>query len=86
VPAFEVYSVNNASKRIGASVYVNARDRRHAEWAGKSWLCLMGRRARHVRVEIYRPELDPAMRMYIRKNPISSTGDQRASLPDKSQV
>jgi hypothetical protein len=69
MPKFEVYPINNASKRTGASVFVNASDVKRAESVGKYWLRVVGRRARHVRAEVYRPELDLSMSGYVRRTP-----------------
>lgn len=68
MPSFEVFPINNSSKRIGPSVVVRADDIKRAEVAGKYWMRVLGRTVRHVRAVPYRPELDPAVRMFIRRN------------------
>jgi hypothetical protein len=72
MPSSEVFPVNNASKRNGPSVIVRARDIERAEVAGMQWMRILGRSVRYVRAVPYRPEIDPAVRMYIRRNEVST--------------
>jgi hypothetical protein len=68
--SFEVYPINSNGKRTGPSVWVRASSRERAEDAGKIWMRMLGRKKpRLVRADIYRPELDYTVSMYVRKNP-----------------
>jgi hypothetical protein len=69
--AFEVYPITSSGKRWGPAVYVRAQDPTRAEAAGKYWMRTLGRSVRHVRAEIYRPELDPEIRRYVQRTPPS---------------
>ena len=73
-PSWEVFPITNSGKRYGTPVWVRAEDRESAEAAGKHWMRTMGRTARHVRAVLYRPECDPTISMYVRRN--SSGGNK----------
>jgi hypothetical protein len=51
---------------------VRARDIERAEIAGAKWMRILGRSVRYVRAVPYRPEFDPAVRMYIRRNEVKT--------------
>jgi hypothetical protein len=76
--SFEVYPISNSGKRCGPAVYVRARNQACAEAAGKHWMRTLGRYARHVRAEIYRPELDLEIRGYVQRNPVPSSPTREA--------
>jgi hypothetical protein len=79
MPAFEVYPINNSGKRSGTSVYVNAQNIERAVIAGKTWMRILGRKPRQVRAEVYRPWLDPEIRMYVQRTP--ATLYSKLSIP-----
>ncbi|WP_213308281.1 hypothetical protein [Paraburkholderia sacchari] len=64
---WEVWPITNSGRCCGPSVWVKARDRHGAEAVGKRWMRTLGRCARQVHAEVYRPELDLEIRGYVRR-------------------